>query len=679
MENNQAIIRHSDGALMENDNPMENHRMVVDSLLDAVPHAVIGMKNRTIAFANPAVHSVFGWHPEELIGKNTRILYCDDDGYEEIGRNFYFMLVGQRTFRQEFACRRKDGKDIICKVSASRVGDNLKDKMIVVTYEDISEQKRADMVVARSQEEMAILVQKRTLELQKTYAELARETAMHAAEAAFRREAEERYRLFINGTDDIVFMKDDKLRYVFVNRAACDLFAKDESDIIGKTDFQLMPENAARICQDSDEQALKADGVVVAEEVWGERTFESRKFRLNLMDGKIGIGAFIRETTRQKRLENQLMQAQKMEAVGTLAGGIAHDFNNLLMGIQGHASLMLMDVDADHPHYTRLQGIQDQVQSGASLTRQLLGFARGGGYEIKPTDITHLVRKTSSMFGRTRKEIQIQENYTDGVWNINVDQTQMEQVLLNLYVNAWQAMPAGGVLYLETENICVSQDSLESFPRKAGNYVKITVKDTGVGMDDNTRRRIFEPFFTTKEMGRGTGLGLATVYGIIKGHGGYIDVASEEGKGTCFHIYLPAIHGKAARDFKTEGRILKGRETILLVDDEAVIMDVTRDILEALGYHVLTAAGGRKAVKMYAEAAGRIDLVILDMIMPEMGGGETFDRLKAINPEIKVILSSGYSLNSQARTIMDKGVQAFLQKPFRIDQLSQKVRDVLGK
>jgi CheY-like chemotaxis protein len=322
--------------------------------------------------------------------------------------------------------------------------------------------------------------------------------------------------------------------------------------------------------------------------------------------------------------------------------------------------------------------IQDQVQSGANLTRQLLGFARGGRYEIKPTDINQLIRKTSSMFGRTKKEIHIQENYDDTIWTVNVDQAQMEQVFLNLYVNAWQAMPAGGNLYLETENSIISQDSRESFPRRDGKYVKISVKDTGVGMDDNIRRRIFEPFFTTKEMGRGTGLGLATVYGIIKGHGGFIDVFSEEGKGTCFVIYLPATNGKAAHDFRTDGCILKGRETILLVDDEAVIIDVSRDILEALGYRVLSAAGGRQAIQIYEEAAGRIDLVILDMIMPDMGGGETFDRLKLINPDIKVILSSGYSMNSQAKIIMEKGAQAFLQKPFRIDQFSQKIRDVLG-
>jgi PAS domain S-box-containing protein len=819
MSRNHVVNRRTGDDSTESDNTIENNQMVVASILDAVPHAVIGMKNRRIVFANPAVQSVFGWHPDELIGKNTRILYCSDESYEKIGLNFYSMLVGQRTFRQEFSCRRKDGKDMLCMVSASRIGDNLKDKMIVVTYEDISEQRQAERVMARCQEELAILVQQRTLELQKAYAELAREMTMHAAEAASRREAErrladiieffpdatlaidregkviiwnqaieemtgvkaegmlgkgdheyalpfygvrrpilvdlvftpdeeiqrkylfirkeqdilltetdvplvkgerrilsgkagplydsegrvvgaiesirdvterrqseealkaseERYRLFINGTDDMVFLKDEQRRYVFINRATTDFFEKDQCDVVGKTDFQLMSEDQARMCQDSDEKALAADGVVVTEEDWGERTFESRKFRLKLMDGRIGIGAFIRETTLQKRLESQLLQAQKMEAIGTLAGGIAHDFNNLLMGIQGHASLMLMDMNAAHPHYGRLHGIQDQVQSGANLTRQLLGFARGGHYEIRPTDINHLISKTAAMFGRTKKEIHIQKHFDHAIGTVSADRVQMEQVFMNLYVNAWQAMPAGGTLFLQTENIVTPRDFPESFPRRAGKYVKISVRDTGVGMDDQTRRRIFEPFFTTKEMGRGTGLGLATVYGIVKGHGGFIDVHSEQGKGTCFVIYLPAAHGrgKASHDFRTEGRILKGRETILLVDDESVISNVTREILETLGYHVLSAAGGRLAVQMYEEAAQHINLVILDMIMPDMGGSETFDRLKSINPEIKVILSSGYSLNSQAKMILENGAQAFLQKPFRIDELSQKIRDVL--
>lgn len=212
-----------------------------------------------------------------------------------------------------------------------------------------------------------------------------------------------------------------------------------------------------------------------------------------------------------------------------------------------------------------------------------------------------------------------------------------------------------------------------------GKYVKITVADTGVGMDENTRRRIFEPFFTTKEMGRGTGLGLATVYGIIKGHDGFIDVASEFGRGSCFTIYLPATEKRIIeQDDQVEEQIVKGQETILLIDDEATILDVTKEVLETMGYKVITASNGLEAIEIYKKENHRIDMVILDMIMPVMGGGETFDELKSINKDIKVILSSGYSLTGQATEIMKRGVKAFIQKPYKMDQLSQKIRDAIA-
>ena len=807
----------SDHIRIENHDDIENQKIFMSSILDAIPHAVIGLRNRTIIFANPAVRSVFGWDPEELIGKNTSILYRSDEEYEEIGRNFYPTLIHQRTFCQEYHCRRKDGRDFICLVSASRAGDHLKDRMIVATYEDITERKRAEIILGRSQEEMAILVQERTLELQRTYQELAHEMMMHQQEAESRKQmeqrladiidflpdatfaiddegkvliwnqaiedmtgvkakdmlgkgdyeyalpfygnrrpilidlvfkpyeeiqsqylyikkdgnilltetdvplvkgrkrilsgkasplfgshgrivgaiesirdvterrraeetlmaSEERYRMFINGTDDMAFLKDEQLCYVFINPALAEYFGKEAADIIGKTDFELMPERAARSCRETDLRALESDGVVVSEEKI-DRVYESRKFRVKLMDGKVGIGGYIRDVTQQKQLEVQLLQSQKMEAIGTLAGGIAHDFNNLLMGVQGYTSLMMLDVDPSRPHYEKLKGIQDQVQSGADLTRQLLGFARGGRYEIKPTDINQLIGKTSNMFGRTKKEIRIHEKYQRDVWVVEADQGQMEQVLLNLYVNAWQAMPGGGDICLETENITLEQGAVQSFQIPSGKYVKISVTDTGIGMDDKTRQRIFEPFFTTKEMGRGTGLGLATVYGIIKGHSGFMDVISEKGHGSCFMLYLPASDKALPEESKPEEKVLKGHETILLVDDEAVIVEVTKDILETLGYQVMTASTGREAIEIYKKEKDRIDMIILDMIMPGMGGGETLDHLKTINPAAKVILSSGYSLDGEAKKIMDRGVQSFLQKPFRIEQLSQKIRGVLG-
>jgi PAS domain S-box-containing protein len=382
------------------------------------------------------------------------------------------------------------------------------------------------------------------------------------------------------------------------------------------------------------------------------------------------------EDERQK-LEQQLVQAQKLEAIGTLAGGIAHDFNNLLMGIQGYASLTLLDLDPSHPHYERITRIEEQVRKGTDLTRQLLGFARGGRYEVKPSGLNKIIAKTSAMFGRTRKEITIHHQFAEDLWTVEVDQGQMDQVFMNLYLNAWQAMPGGGELFLETGNAVLSEEQTFSYSFKPGRYVKILVRDTGVGMDEKTRERIFDPFFTTKGMGRGTGLGLATVYGIIKGHKGFIDVDSVSGQGTTFTIYLPASDKEIMEEPGEAGTITKGGETILIVDDEQMVLDVTKELLESMGYRVHTAGNGKDAVDVYQNRKGEIDLVILDMIMPGMSGGETFDRLHEINPGIKTLLSSGYSINGQAQEILDRGCNGFIQKPFLLKNLSRKVREIL--
>jgi len=383
------------------------------------------------------------------------------------------------------------------------------------------------------------------------------------------------------------------------------------------------------------------------------------------------------DITDRRKLEAQLLEAQKMKAIGTLAGGIAHDFNNILTGIQGHASLMLMDTDVHHPNYNRLSSIEDQVKSGAGLTRQLLDFARSGQYQIQPTDMNDVIKKTADMFGRTKKEITIHHIYDEGLWLVAVDRGQIEQVLLNLYVNAWQAMPAGGDIFLELRNVVLDDASVKPHSAKAGNYVKISVTDTGIGMDRKTKSRIFEPFFTTKERGRGTGLGLATVYGIIKGHKGFITVYSEQGRGTTFVIYLPVSAGTMIREKTSFEEPLRGSGTVLIVDDEETILEVTRDLIGSLGYQVMTAKNGREAFKIYMAEKDRIDLVILDMIMPEMGGRETLKKLKEANPDVKVILSSGYSMNGQAASLMKEGCRAFVQKPYSLRDLSRKVKEVL--
>jgi signal transduction histidine kinase/ActR/RegA family two-component response regulator len=386
----------------------------------------------------------------------------------------------------------------------------------------------------------------------------------------------------------------------------------------------------------------------------------------------------LNDLSERKRMEAQFLQAQKMEAIGNLAGGIAHDFNNLLMIIQGNASLMLLDVEPSHPHYEMLLSIVKKVQSGSRLTNQLLGYARKGKYDVKPFQLNQLVEETSKTFGRTRKEITIHRELADDLFSIEGDLGQIEQILMNLLVNAADAMPVGGDIFLSTINIPHGDMKGKLYNPKPGDYVLLTVTDTGIGMDPKTLERIFEPFFTTKEFGRGTGLGLASVYGIVKGHGGYIDVESEKGQGTTFRVYLPALGREVYKTIKAPDHIIKGTGTILLVDDEEEILEVAEQFLKVVGYHVLTAREGREAIEVYKNHRETIDLVLLDIIMPDMKGGEVFDRLKEINPEVKVLLSSGYSIDGEATQILERGSKGFIQKPFDMERLSQSIRAILG-
>ncbi|CAB1079037.1 diguanylate cyclase/phosphodiesterase (GGDEF & EAL domains) with PAS/PAC sensor(s) [Olavius algarvensis Delta 1 endosymbiont] len=386
-----------------------------------------------------------------------------------------------------------------------------------------------------------------------------------------------------------------------------------------------------------------------------------------------------RDVTHEVELQKQLRQAQKMEAIGTLAGGIAHDFNNLLMGIQGNVSLSISEPDITAPLLENLQKIEQYVQDGVKLTKQLLGFARGGKYEVHLTDLNQLLEDQSLLFSRANKHISFEMNYAASLWSVEADKGQLEQVILNLYMNALQAMPREGTLTVRTANVTIDKDRFQPYRVKAGRYVKFTITDTGIGMDEKTQHRIFDPFFTTREKGRGTGLGLASVYGIVKNHDGYIDVSSSEGQGTSFEVYFPATDKVVAPQDKSGESPAGAVETVLLVDDEEMIIDVGTRMLTRLGYEVLTAANGVEAVETYRANQDRIDFVLLDMVMPKVGGGEVFDRIRAINPAVKVILCSGYSIDGQATDILKRGCNAFIQKPFNLKSLSNQIRAVLDE
>jgi CheY-like chemotaxis protein len=342
---------------------------------------------------------------------------------------------------------------------------------------------------------------------------------------------------------------------------------------------------------------------------------------------------------------------------------------------------MKIDKEPSDSDYEHLRGIEEYVKNAVELNKDLLGFARGGKYQVIPTNLNTLIRQENKLFGRTKKEIRIHGKYEKNLWTVEVDQIQVKQALLNLYVNAWQAMPGGGDLYIQTKNVSLDEAYTRPFENDPGRYVKVSVTDNGVGMDAATRKKIFDPFFSTKKPGEGSGLGLASLYGIITNHGGFINVYSEKGEGTTFNIYFPASKKDIMKETPQPGiyEIKYGEETVLLVDDEKMVLEVGQAMLEKLGYRTLTAGSGKEALDLYEQQKDEIDLVILDMIMPVMGGGETYDRLKAIGGDAGVLLSSGYSINGQAEEILDRGCNGFIQKPFAMEELSRKVREILDQ
>ncbi len=496
--------------------------------------------------------------------------------------------------------------------------------------------------------------------------------------------------LMLDASPGIIFFKDHEQRILRCNKKFFKITGLPAHEVIGKKYTEMFPENKNEYLK-ADMEVMKNGKPLlnIKESIRtpdGVRRISIDRVPYKDIDehvaGLIGFTLDITDMERaeeeKKRLEDQLQYAQRMESIGTLAGGMAHNFNNLLMGILGNSSLMLLDTDPESPNYHYLKTIEKLVKSGSDLTRQLLNYARESDFQIKVWDLNSLVRETSSTFRITRKEIVIHLDLEAGLPGVKLDRDLIEQSLLNLYINAADAIGESGELYIKTMRITHKDINKKPFNPKPGSYVLLTIRDTGLGMDEKTKERIFDPFFTTKGLAKGTGLGLASVYGTIKAHLGYIDVSSEKGKGTTFYIYLPAASEEIAEIPKPpQPELIKGKGVILLIDDEEIVIETGEQILKKLGYTVIKAGNGSRALELYKENSDKIDVVLLDMIMPEMSGGEIFKRLREINPEAKVILLSGYSLDGYAQEIMDRGCNGFIQKPFSIAELSQKIVNTL--
>ena len=608
-------------------------------LFEASPDDILVVdKDLTILEANPSCAKSSGYTADEIIGESA-LKFLPPDYHEMVAPLVERVLAGERL-SVEIETVRKDG--------------------------------------ARRQEEMSIAL----LE------EMGREAAIVISrDISDRKKAERETRLMAKLTQtvtDAIIAVDKQANITAWNPGAERIFGYTAEEAVGRC-ISLI--HFSEEAMDEVHKALLEKGEVVSERVRRNKAGEPLDVIESISCLRDDAGniesyvGFVKDITQLKQTQQQLFQVQKMESIGTLAGGIAHDFNNLLSGMLGHASFLKESIPRESDLYADVERIENSAKRAAALTKQLLSFARGGKYEPQRADLNEIVRETLDLLTRTiGKNIALQKSLQHDLWQVQADRTQMQQVLVNLCINARDAMPEGGTLLLETKNVELKEEDLKPAyaPAKPGKYIQISVSDTGIGMDAETRRRAFEPFFSMKE--GGTGLGLSVVYGVLQSHKGFITVYSELGKGTTFRIYVPAAERAIEKPaVEAEEEVATGRETILVIDDEPVVQQVLSRMLEKMGYTVLVAPTGSEGLIIYSDNKSEIDLILLDMIIPDMPGQEVFRRLKEINPDVKVLLSSGFSETAPAVEAQRHGALGFLEKPYTMGELSARLRSALEK
>jgi len=605
-----------------------------------------------IQYANPAFSKITGYSREEVIGENPRVLKSGQHG-RPFYENLWKTILAGEIWRGEIINRRKDGSLYPEEMSITPVrNDRGTITHFISIKQDISARKRAEETLQRSEARHRELVENAT------------------------------YGIFRATLSGKFLDVNPALAHMLGYESKAELVAKDLSTAVYRD-----PVVRARLIAQL-RQSGRIDGV---EAEWKRKDGSSILVRLSgrAVADERGhmewIEAIAEDVTELRAMEKHFRQVQKFEAIGQMAGGIAHDFNNVIGAILGWAELGQDQTPADSWLHSHFKKIHEQGERAASLTRQLLAFARRQILEPRDISLNHSVANLLSLLEKViGSDIELKTVLASGLEAVRADPTQVEQVLMNLCLNARDAMPHGGRLVIETENVELDEDycRLYSYTRP-GRYARLSVTDTGEGMDAATREHIFEPFFTTKEMGKGTGLGLATVYGVVKQHGGIVHVYSEPGRGSTFHIYLPVSSGvpeKESRKEKPSAEPVRGgTETILVAEDHDGVREVARATLERLGYAVMLAADGEQALQMFQEHRDDIALAVLDVVLPKLGGREVYARMCAAKPDVPVLFTTGYSAEiATLSAMLEKGI-VVLQKPYTSSHLGRKVREILDR
>ncbi len=610
----------------------------------------VDAKTANILDCNQTLANTLGYTKEEIIGLPIFDVY-HPDCMEDVKKTFRLFVQTGKVHDAELVLQRKDGSKIDVSLNVSAVYDEQGQVLYGrSTFRDITERKKAEEALLKQQ----YFLQKAQEIGQMGFWEL----DIKKNELVW---TDENCRIFglPIGTE---LTYETFLHYVHPDD-------REHVDTEWKAALNKKPYDI--------EHRLLVDGKVK----WVR---EKAELEFNEKDECISATGFTQDITERRSTEEQLLQAQKMEAVGTLAGGVAHDYNNILTIIIGNASLALMEVGKDSPLQNKIEEIITAGERAASLTSQLLAFSRKQVIQPKILDLNELLTNIEKMLGRLIEEdIELLMIPETALWRVEVDPGQMEQVIMNMVVNAKDAMPMGGKLTIETANVDLDESYFREhgIEEQSGTYVVMAVSDTGTGMDEETQSHVFDPFFTTKDVGKGTGLGLSTVYGIVKQNKGFVWVYSEPEQGSTFKVYLPKVEGDAVLEERERTSVgeVDGSETVLIVEDDDSLRNLARKTLRNYGYKVLEAENGKDALRISKEHERPIDLMITDVVMPKMSGKETAERMQSLYPQMKVIYMSGYTDDAIARhRVLEPGLN-FLEKPFSPKVLARKVRNVLDK